>query len=178
MCSKALFLRKKSTGLNSIEELAYSLASRISGLKVITLPEHGNTWKGIIRNIRFAQKHQGDINHIFSPEIAYISLFLKGNVILTWHDTGTLLQSSSFLKRFIRKWFWLILPNHFAKHITCISQYTANEIKQITPRVKIKSALSIIPIMKLFIFTQKNSEKKILISSILEQACAKICYAQ
>ena len=164
MCSKALFLRKKSTGLNSIEELAYSLASRISGLKVITLPEHGNTWKGIIRNIRFAQKHQGDINHIFSPEIAYISLFLKGNVILTWHDTGTLLQSSSFLKRFIRKWFWLILPNHFAKHITCISQYTANEIKQITPRVKI--------------FTQKNSEKKILISSILEQACAKICYAQ
>lgn len=35
MCSKALFLRKKSTGLNSIEELAYSLASRISGLKVI-----------------------------------------------------------------------------------------------------------------------------------------------
>ncbi len=26
----------------------------------------------------------------------------------------------------------LILPNHFAKHITCISQYTANEIKQIT----------------------------------------------
>ena len=96
MCSKALFLRKKSTGLNSIEELAYSLASRISGLKVITLPEHGNTWKGIIRNIRFAQKHQGDINHIFSPEIAYISLFLKGNVILTWHDTGTLLQSSSF----------------------------------------------------------------------------------
>ena len=103
MCSKALFLRKKSTGLNSIEELAYSLASRISGLKVITLPEHGNTWKGIIRNIRFAQKHQGDINHIFSPEIAYLSLFLKGNVILTWHDTGTLLQSSSFLKRFIRK---------------------------------------------------------------------------
>ena len=91
MCSKALFLRKKSTGLNSIEELAYSLVSRISGLKVITLPEHGNTWKGIIRNIRFAQKHQGDINHIFSPEIAYISLFLKGNVILTWHDTGTLL---------------------------------------------------------------------------------------
>ena len=86
MCSKALFLRKKSTGLNSIEELAYSLASRISGLKVITLPEHGNTWKGIIRNIRFAQKHQGDINHIFSPEIAYISLFLKGNVILTWHE--------------------------------------------------------------------------------------------
>ena len=43
MCSKALFLRKKSTGLNSIEELAYSLVSRISGLKVITLPEHGNT---------------------------------------------------------------------------------------------------------------------------------------
>lgn len=62
---KGLILRKKSTGLNSIEELAYSLASRISGLKVITLPEHGNTWKGIIRNIRFAQKHQGDINHIF-----------------------------------------------------------------------------------------------------------------
>ena len=141
MCSKALFLRKKSTGLNSIEELAYSLASRISGLKVITLPEHGNTWKGIIRNIRFAQKHQGDINHIFSPEIAYISLFLKGNVILTWHDTGTLLQSSSFLKRFIRKWFWFILPNHFAKHITCISQYTANEIKQITPRVKKKISI-------------------------------------
>ena len=141
MCSKALFLRKKSTGLNSIEELAYSLASRISGLKVITLPEHGNTWKGIIRNIRFAQKHQGDINHIFSPEIAYLSLFLKGNVILTWHDTGTLLQSSSFLKRFIRKWFWFILPNHFAKHITCISQYTANEIKQITPRVKNKISI-------------------------------------
>ena len=45
MCSKALFLRKKSTGLNSIEELAYSLASRISGLKVITLPEHGNPGK-------------------------------------------------------------------------------------------------------------------------------------
>lgn len=160
MCSKALFLRKKSSGLNSIEELAYSLASRISGLKVITLPEHGNTWKGIIRNIRFAQKHQGDINHIFSPEIAYISLFLKGNVILTWHDTGTLLQSSSFLKRFIRKWFWLILPNHFAKHITCISQYTANEIKQITPRVKNKISIVYNPYNEVIHFHPKEFRKE------------------
>ena len=160
MCSKALFLRKKSTGLNSIEELAYSLASRISGLKVITLPEHGNTWKGIIRNIRFAQKHQGDINHIFSPEIAYISLFLKGNVILTWHDTGTLLQSSSFLKRFIRKWFWLILPNHFAKHITCISQYTANEIKQITPIVKNKISIVYNPYNEVIHFHPKEFRKE------------------
>ncbi|WP_234212602.1 glycosyltransferase [Parabacteroides merdae] len=160
MCSKALFLRKKSTGLNSIEELAYSLASRISGLKVITLPEHGNTWKGIIRNIRFAQKHQGDINHIFSPEIAYISLFLKGNVILTWHDTGTLLQSSSFLKRFIRKWFWFILPNHFAKHITCISQYTANEIKQITPRVKNKISIVYNPYNEVIHFHPKEFRKE------------------
>ncbi len=139
--SRVLFLRKKSTGLNSIEELAHSLASCISGLKIVTLPDTGNTLKGIMQNIRFARKNQGDINHIFSPEIAYISLFLQGNVILTWHDTGTLFQSSSFLKRFIRKWFWLILPNFSARHITCISQYTANEIKQINPQVKSKISI-------------------------------------
>lgn len=136
--SKVLFLRKKSAGLNSIEELANSLSSKIDGLKVITLPESGNTWEGIIRNIKFAQKYQGDVNHIFSPEIAYISLFLKGNIILTWHDTQTLLQSSSLLKRFIRKCFWVILPNLSAKHITCISHHTANEIRQINPIVKNK----------------------------------------
>ena len=67
-----------------------------------------------------------------------------------------LLQSSSFLKRFIRKWFWLILPNHFAKHITCISQYTANEIKQ--PQVV--NALTIIDVPADTMFTRMVEPKR------------------
>ena len=157
--SKVLFLRKKSTGLNSIEELAYSLSSKIDGLKIITLPELGNTWKGIIRNIKFAQKYQGEVNHIFSPEIAYITLFLKGNVILTWHDTKTLLQSSSLLKRFIRKWFWVILPNLSAKHITCISHYTEMEIREINPIITKKISVIHNPYNETIHFHQKKFRK-------------------
>lgn len=131
MVRKVMFLRKKRPGENSIEELAYTLCSAIPDMELAVFPEYSNTVKGMLRNIRFAQKHQGKINHIFSPSESYVAPFLKGKIIITWHDIGTGLLSKSSLKRWIRKKIIMLLPLYFADRLTCISEYTKQELMEL-----------------------------------------------
>jgi glycosyltransferase involved in cell wall biosynthesis len=135
---KILFLRKKIDGQNSIEEIAYSLVNRIHGLELALLPEYDNTLLGILKNIKYARKNQGDINHIFYPGGNYLVYFLRGAAIITWHDVGTLLRSPQILKRILVKIFWIVLPSMAAKRITCVSGYTAAELAGFCPRQKRK----------------------------------------
>ena len=48
---KVLFLRKKISGENSIEELAYILISKIPDLELVIFPETGNSFSKIVKNI-------------------------------------------------------------------------------------------------------------------------------
>ena len=138
MKKKVMFLRRKPLGENSIEELAYTLNRSIKGLELVVLPEYSDSIKHIIDNIKFARKYQGDINHIFSPTEAYLVVFLKGKKIITWHDLKTALLSNSVFKGFLRKLFYVVIPSVFVHKLTCISQFTANELLAVFPYVKSK----------------------------------------
>lgn len=127
---KVLFLRKKMYGENSIEELANVLITQIPDLELVVFPETGNSFSGIIRNIRFARKWQGDINHFFSPSDCYVIPFLRKKIIVTWHDVGTAFMSKSTIKRWVRKELLMRLPLYFANRLTCISEHTKRELQE------------------------------------------------
>lgn len=129
-----LFLRKKLPGENSMEELAQTLVANIPELELVIMPEYSDSLKGIVKNICFARKHQGKINHIFSPSESYLTPFLNGEKIITWHDIGTGLMSKSPVKRWIRKKCMMILPMYFTRNFTSISRHTKQELINIYPR--------------------------------------------
>jgi glycosyltransferase involved in cell wall biosynthesis len=93
----------------------------------------------MIKNIVFAKKNQGNINHIIYPGGNYLVWFLKGKKIVTWHDVRTLLQSKNIIKRTLRKLIWIILPNiHSKQSIICISNYTADELRKYCPWLRFR----------------------------------------
>lgn len=132
---KVLFMRKHIAGINSIEELARTLTLSIPDLHLVEMPESGDSIIAIIRNIRYARKHFGDVNHIFSPSISYIAPFLKGKNIITWHDTQTMYSGRNPFKRFLKRFQRIHFPITFVSHITCISQFTLDELQSIDQRV-------------------------------------------
>lgn len=159
-----LFLRKKIPGENSIEELAYSIAKTIPEMEIKVFPEYGTSIKGILKNIYFAIENQGDINHLFSQSDPYIAPFLKGKKIITWHDVGTLLQSKSWIKRFLRKILYFY-PTRFYDSVTCISEYTKEELLSYVPSCRKKTKVIPNPLNGSIRFSKKNfdlSEPNIL----------------
>jgi glycosyltransferase involved in cell wall biosynthesis len=132
-----LFLRKKIDGENSIEVDAYILKEMFPDIELKVLPEYDNSVKGMIGNILFAKKNQGDINHIIYQGGGYLVWFLRKRIIVTWHDVETLLQSKNIIKRTLRKLIWIILPGiHSRQNIICISNYTADALLNYCPWLK------------------------------------------
>ena len=136
-----LFLRKKSLGENSIEELAYSLTQNIPNLSLKVLPANSRSIIGMFKNIIYAIKHQGDVNHVFSTGDNYIVPFIKNKTIITFHDIGTILSSHSLVIRFFRKIINLLLPLKFADVITCISNFTYSELLKLYPNIANKTVV-------------------------------------
>lgn len=126
-----LFLRKKTPGENSIEELAKVLTNAIPSLKLRVLPEYNNTLKGIYQNIKFARKNSGDINHFFSPDALPIAPFITGIKIVTWHDVATDFYTRNRILRAIKRNIFRKIPMSFCHIITAISKHTRDELIQL-----------------------------------------------
>jgi len=91
-----------------------------------------------LANIRWARKHQGDINHI-TGDVCYIALgMVKQKTILTIHDCFALVRLKGY-KRFILKTFWFDLPIQHASWVTVVSDATATELTQLVPAAKGKT---------------------------------------
>ena len=125
-----IFLRKKLQGENSIEELAYALAEECSNIQLCILPEFSASLIGMFRNIIYARKHKGDVNHIFSVTEGYLCPFLAGKTIVTIHDIKTI-KSLHSLGQCFAYIFWLIIPSIFWNYCTCISKQTYEEVLNI-----------------------------------------------
>lgn len=85
-----LFLRKHLMGQNSIELYGQTIANNVDNCILKELPEYSNSILGIIKNIRFAVREQGPINHVLQNTEGYVLPFLKGKKIITVHDLGTM----------------------------------------------------------------------------------------
>ena len=127
------FFRKKAQGRFSIEgvfsiiqkSLPYNITICTKTMK------YGTSLFGMLYNCVFAFKNQEDINHI-TGDIHYVSFLLnRKRTILTIHDLEVLNRSTG-LKRFIIKWIWYKLPCKFARYITVVSEFTKNQLVEIT----------------------------------------------
>lgn len=129
--------RKRGVGHNSIEELFQSIIAKLPvnvEANIVELPYSGASLKAIILNIWHVLFLKGII-HI-TGDVYYIGLMPFKKIILTIHDVHFI--KGSFLKKLFLKLFWLVLPAFFAKRITLISEFSANELLKITPWAKKK----------------------------------------
>lgn len=122
----SIFIRKKLYGENSLEELAKTL-EKDGEVTLYEFPEFSNSLRGILRNIKFARKFKGDVNHVFQSSGAYISLFVP-NTVVTYHDLFTAFAGKRGIGRILTKILHVTIPAIFAKKLICISEQTRNEL--------------------------------------------------
>lgn len=126
-----IFLRKKREGVNSIESVFEALEDSLCKHNKLQLPCSGASPKSLIKNIYFAFRHKGEINHI-TGDAHYIALGTGRNTLLTIHDVGSALSGNKIEQLYIRL-FWFILPIFIVKKIVVISESTKKELLKIIP---------------------------------------------
>lgn len=91
------------------------------------LPWQSNGLVPRIKNVRWASRHQADINHI-TGDVHFVALGIdKRRTILTIHDLD-FLQRSRGLKRRLLKLFWFTLPLRRVARVTVISEETRRQL--------------------------------------------------
>lgn len=130
----SLFFRKKRINANSIEEVFGIIRRELKNSTVQEMPYTGGSPLVMFRNILYARRFRGSINHI-TGDIHYIAMGLGRHTVLTIHDVGSGLQGG-VLKRFYIKLFWFWLPALCVKRITVISEFTKRELSAVIPFAK------------------------------------------
>ncbi len=134
------FLRKPKSGAHSIEEVFKNLHAYLTEAvasfrpAVKTAPAYSHTIFSILRNIVFAARHQGAVNHV-TGDTHYMILGMsrKNRNILTIHDCALLHRFPRFSIRYwLYKWLWLDLPVRWATIVTTISETTRADILRFT----------------------------------------------
>ena len=118
----------------------------------------------LIKNIVYCKKNKGRINHI-TGDIYYCMLGLpSNNTVITFHDLG-IINKSRGLKKILFSFFWYYLPTKKAKYITCISNFTKEELIKHTKCSPDKIYVIHNPIGKEFIYKPKkfNDERPVIL---------------
>lgn len=132
-----LFKRRKRENANSIENVFNAIDLLLQQPHYnLELPCESGGVSAIIKNILFAHKHRGQINHI-TGDAHYIALGTGHNSVLTIHDVGSALKGNC-IKRMFVKILWFYLPALIVKRITVISEFTKHELVKIVPFAKNK----------------------------------------
>ncbi|ASB50971.1 glycosyltransferase family 4 protein [Alkalitalea saponilacus] len=161
------FQRKPYDFHYSIEKLFDTIRTYLPEeirFSVVTCPYHSLGITTRIKNILFAYRNKGEINHI-TGDIHYLSLSLPvTNTINTFHDF-TFLRTSNKLKYAFLKLFWVTIPVKRSSIVTVISETTKRELIQLTgcAEEKIKVIPNIIPSHFVPVPKQFNSHKPIIL---------------
>lgn len=129
MDERVVFLRKKIDGENSIEGYAQRVAEA-TGAIIKVCPCHSTTIRGMLKNIKFAKKEQGKINHIAAQTESYLVPFLRNKSIVTFHDLGTLYSSRNFLYKILKTLIYIKTAEFFSNVISFVSNQTLYEFKK------------------------------------------------
>lgn len=126
----SFFHRKPFPFHQSIEKLFEEVREHLPGeaeARVCVAPHFSAGLAPRIRNILWARRNQGDVNHI-TGDIHYVALGLKkSKTILTIHDIGFIDHPNPAV-RMILKLFWLTLPIKRSAITTVISETTKRHI--------------------------------------------------
>lgn len=82
----------------------------------------------------FTKRSRGGINHVTGDIHYTLPALLGQKSILTVHDTSSYDCASSFVKRFIIKYLWHVIPYRCASKIVCISEETRRSVLRFTKR--------------------------------------------
>lgn len=134
------FFRASRAGFYSIEQIFENISKNFKNSEIIYLPYSKISIRKLWKNVKYAKKKSGKINHI-TGDIHYIVPFLpsKSLKILTIHDLVSLeRRSKTSLKYWIIFWLWYKIPCNYASIITTISPETKEKLIKILPSIKNK----------------------------------------
>ena len=132
-----IFMRKKRMDANSIENIFNTLMPYFgSEVKMVELPCVGGDVWGCLRNLWFAWRKSGRVNHV-SGEVYYIAMVLP-RCLLTLHDVGSICTGGR-VAQWLKRLFWITLPMHMARYVSVISENSRRELIALAPCVAKKS---------------------------------------
>lgn len=167
------YFRKKYPTAFSIENLFHTLIDELDrsytkagfANERIELPDYNNSPLDIVRNLRFAFRREGAVNHI-TGDVYSIILGFKNPTVLTIHDCNPLLRYSKWHYRYwVYRFLMYEIPMRLAKSVTVISEKSKTELLELTncPANKIK----VIPNFVDPLFTAKekvfNEDKPVIL---------------
>ncbi|WP_053971361.1 glycosyltransferase family 1 protein [Mangrovimonas sp. ST2L15] len=154
------FFRSKLPQFNSIEELFGNISKEVQKIintEEIRLKSSGADLKSVSRNLKYAYKNRGEINHI-TGHVNYIALVLGRKSLLTIHDVKSAFYGS-FIHRLFIKLFWFWIPSLFVHKITVISNFSKKEFIQLVPFAKSKVHVIYNPVNNRLISLSKEFQK-------------------
>lgn len=127
------FFRKRLPEYHSIEEVFDKVIRNLNGYvkhESFTVPYPSNSIVHIVKNLIYAFRNRGDINHI-TGDVYYLGWVLPPKkTVITVHDISSTLKRKG-LKNILIKHFWYTIPLRRAHFITAISHQSKKEIIKI-----------------------------------------------
>jgi glycosyltransferase involved in cell wall biosynthesis len=138
-----MFQRRPLPGQLSIERVFQDVRRALPPDVVVTtriLPFDSHGPANLLRNLRFARRHRGAVNHI-TGDAHYIALALpRGSTVLTIHDLGSIHRLSG-LRRRLYVLVWFRLPTWWVRRVTVISEWTRGELVGLIPAIRAKTTV-------------------------------------
>lgn len=147
-CRVVMFQRRPLPGQHSIERLFEDVRSALPAevhVETHILPHESRGVVNRVRNMLFARRHMGEINHI-TGDVHYLALLLpKRTTILTVLDLVSL-ERLKGMRRILLVLFWYRLPVWRSHRVTVISDWTRNELTKLIPRAQGKVVMIHCPV--------------------------------
>lgn len=132
-----VFMRKKRMGANSIEEIFNTLMPYFGReVEMVELPCVGGDVWGCLRNLWYAWRRRGRMNHV-SGEVYYIAMVLP-RCLVTLHDVGSICTGGRVVQ-WLKRLLWITLPMRMARYVSVISENSRCELIALAPCVAKKS---------------------------------------
>lgn len=132
-----VFMRRKRMGANSIEEIFNTLMPYLGReVEMVELPCVGGDVWGCLRNLWFAWRRRGRVNHV-SGEVYYIAMVLP-RCLVTLHDVGSICTGGR-VAQWLKRLLWITLPMRMARYVSVISEISRRELMALAPCVEKKS---------------------------------------
>lgn len=157
------------TGMNSsIAKVFNAYIGFIEDKKIYEMPKPRASLGCILRNMVYTFRHRNleGINHV-TGDIHYVSLVLPRNLtVLTIHDMGTLSRAHySKFKYLLIYYLWFFFPIRYCKYVTCISEFTKEELLSFFPWAENRISVIPNPVNERFKFLPKsfNDQKPVIL---------------
>jgi glycosyltransferase involved in cell wall biosynthesis len=142
-CEVVMFQRHPLPGQVSIERVFRDVRDALpADVRATTrvLPYDSRGARNLLRNLRFARRHRGPINHI-TGDVHYIALVLpRRATVLTVHDVLSVRRLSG-LRRAIYTLVWYRLPVWWVGRLTTGSASSLAEIAAVVPAARDKTTI-------------------------------------